>query len=157
MDNSPYLVSILYAYRIMGIIHGRKVSRISLIWKHSRMFSCTFYLSWNFYMMRLPESRKFSCELWQRRQFAKLFFRGWLPLYDIKFRGLIFCVFDWQENLWGINFRGHGGEYNCCQICQVCWLLCLWIRSVPQNLRKYIHLENFYAYINPTNFILLLL
>ena len=25
-----------------------------------------------------------------------------------KFRGLIFCVFDWQENLWGINFRGHG-------------------------------------------------
>ena len=26
----------------------------------------------------------------------------------IKFRGLNFCVFDWQENLWGINFRGHG-------------------------------------------------
>ena len=21
-----------------------------------------------------------------------------------KFRGLIFCVFDWQENSWGINF-----------------------------------------------------
>ena len=27
----------------------------------------------------------------------------------IKFRGLIFHVFDWQENLWGINFHGHGG------------------------------------------------
>ena len=27
----------------------------------------------------------------------------------IKFRGLNFCVFDWQENSWGINFRGHGG------------------------------------------------
>ena len=27
----------------------------------------------------------------------------------IKFHGLIFCVFDWQKNLWGINFRGHGG------------------------------------------------
>ena len=27
----------------------------------------------------------------------------------IKFRGLIFCAFDWQENSWGINFRGHGG------------------------------------------------
>ena len=27
----------------------------------------------------------------------------------IKFRELIFRVFDWQENLWGINFRGHGG------------------------------------------------
>ena len=26
-----------------------------------------------------------------------------------KFRRLIFRVFDWQENLWGINFRGHGG------------------------------------------------
>ena len=25
----------------------------------------------------------------------------------IKFCGLIFCVFDWQENLWGINFRGY--------------------------------------------------
>ena len=25
----------------------------------------------------------------------------------IKFRGLIFYVFDWQENLWGINFCGH--------------------------------------------------
>ena len=27
-----------------------------------------------------------------------------------KFCGLIFCAFDWQENLWGINFCGHGGE-----------------------------------------------
>ena len=27
----------------------------------------------------------------------------------IKFCGLIFCVFDWQENLCGINFCGHGG------------------------------------------------
>ena len=27
----------------------------------------------------------------------------------IKFYGLIFRVFDWQENLWGINFCRHGG------------------------------------------------
>ena len=27
----------------------------------------------------------------------------------IKFCGLIFRVFDWQENSWGINFRDHGG------------------------------------------------
>ena len=26
----------------------------------------------------------------------------------IKFRGLTFHVFYWQENLWGINFRGNG-------------------------------------------------
>ena len=26
----------------------------------------------------------------------------------IKFRGLIFCVFAWQENSWSINFCGHG-------------------------------------------------
>ena len=26
----------------------------------------------------------------------------------IKFRGLNFYVFDWKENLWGINFCGHG-------------------------------------------------
>ena len=26
-----------------------------------------------------------------------------------KFRGLNFGVFDWKENLWGINFHGHGG------------------------------------------------
>ena len=37
-------------YRIMGIIHGRKILRISQIWKHSRMFSCTFYLRRNFYI-----------------------------------------------------------------------------------------------------------
>ena len=24
-----------------------------------------------------------------------------------KFHGLIFRFFEWQENLWGINFRGH--------------------------------------------------
>ena len=27
----------------------------------------------------------------------------------IKFCGLIFHAFDWQENLWGINFHGHCG------------------------------------------------
>ena len=26
----------------------------------------------------------------------------------IKFHGLIFRVFDWQENLWSIKFHGHG-------------------------------------------------
>ena len=26
----------------------------------------------------------------------------------LNFCGLIFRVFDWQENSWGINFRGHG-------------------------------------------------
>ena len=26
---------------------------------------------------------------------------------SIKFRGLNFRVFGWQENSWGINFRGH--------------------------------------------------
>ena len=26
----------------------------------------------------------------------------------IKFCGLIFHVFDWHENSWGINFCGHG-------------------------------------------------
>ena len=38
----------------------------------------------------------------------------------IKFRGLIFCSFDWQEDSWGINFCGHGGmlrRYNRCRIC----------------------------------------
>ena len=34
----------------MGIVRGRKSSRISRIWKHSRMFSCTFYLGRNFYI-----------------------------------------------------------------------------------------------------------
>ena len=27
----------------------------------------------------------------------------------LNFVGKIFCVFSWQENLWGINFHGHGG------------------------------------------------
>ena len=70
-------IEVSTVYRITGIICGRKVSRILQIWKHSRMFSCAFYLGRNFYIiMRLPESRKFSRELRPRRQFAKLFFRG---------------------------------------------------------------------------------
>ena len=28
---------------------------------------------------------------------------------SIKFCGLIFHVFDWQEKSWGINLCGHGG------------------------------------------------
>ena len=32
----------------MGIVRRRKSSRISWIWKHSLMFSCTFYLGRNF-------------------------------------------------------------------------------------------------------------
>ena len=61
------LLITIIRYRITGIIRGRKVSRISRIWKHSQMFSCTFYLRRNFYITRLPESRKFSRELQQRR------------------------------------------------------------------------------------------
>ena len=42
------------------------------------------FLSWpEFLYMRLPESRKFSRELRQRRQFAKIFFRRWFLLYGI--------------------------------------------------------------------------
>ena len=37
-------------YHITGIIRGRKVSRISQIWKHSRMFFCIFYLGRNLYI-----------------------------------------------------------------------------------------------------------
>ena len=29
---------------------------------------------------------------------------------SIKFCGLIFRAFDWHDNLWGINFCGHGRE-----------------------------------------------
>ena len=35
---------------ILGIIHGRKSSRILWIWKHLQMYSCTFYLGRNFYI-----------------------------------------------------------------------------------------------------------
>ena len=28
----------------------------------------------------------------------------------LNFCGLIFHVFDWQENLWGINFHGNGSS-----------------------------------------------
>ena len=37
-------------YCIMGIVRGRKSSRISWIWMHSRMFSCTFYLGRDFFI-----------------------------------------------------------------------------------------------------------
>ena len=38
----------------------------------------------------------------------------------INYRVLIFHVFDWQENSWGINFRGQPrghGRFNRRQIC----------------------------------------
>ena len=37
-----------------------------------------------FLYMRLLELRKFSCELRQGRQFARLLFRGRFPLYGIR-------------------------------------------------------------------------
>ena len=55
----------------------------------------------------------------------------------IKFHWLNFHVFDWQENLWGINFRGHGGMVGTIVVrfakyASYCGLF-LWIRGIPQN------------------------
>ena len=68
----------------------------------------------------------------------------------IKFCGLIFRVFDWQENLWGINFCDHGGMVGTiivrfAKYTSYCGLI-LWIRGIPQNPLKFIHHKNFYAY-----------
>ena len=97
-------------YRITGIIRGRKVSRISRIWKHSRMFSCTFLSRLEFLYMRLPESRKFSHELRQRRQFAKLFFRGRFLLYGIFSKAFYTHYAAHHLNLCVMK---------CCSICEI--------------------------------------
>ena len=51
-----------------------------------------------FLYMRLLESRKFSRELRQRRQFAKLFFRGRFLLYGILIMHLFVMWFSWPKN-----------------------------------------------------------
>ena len=33
----------------------------------------------------------------------------WYTVSVLNFVGKIFVFFWWQENLWGINFHGHGG------------------------------------------------
>ena len=68
----------------------------------------------------------------------------------IKFCGLNFHVFDWQENLWGINFRGHDSVVGTIVVgsakyARYCGLIFV-DRGIPRNLRQCIHLENFYAY-----------
>ena len=62
----------------------------------------------------------------------------------IKFHGLMFRVFDWQENPWGINFGGVVGTIvvefakyaSCCGLIYV-------VRGMPRNSRKFMHLKNF--------------
>ena len=69
----------------------------------------------------------------------------------IKFCGLIFCVFDWQENSWDINFHGHGGVVGIIvRFAKYAsyYGLISWIRGIPQNPQKFIHLEIFYVYGN---------
>ena len=68
----------------------------------------------------------------------------------IKFHGLNFCVFDWQENSWGINFCGHCNIVGTTVVgfakyASYCGLIFV-DRGIPQNRRKFIHLENFNAY-----------
>ena len=62
----------------------------------------------------------------------------------------MFCVFDWQENSWGINFCGHSSVV--CTIivrfakyASYCGLIFV-DRGIPQNPRKFMHLEIFYTY-----------
>ena len=68
----------------------------------------------------------------------------------IKFHGLNFYVFDWQENLWGINFCGHGGVVRTIIVgfakYASYWGLIFMDRGIPWNPQKFIHLQNFYAY-----------
>ena len=77
---------------------------------------------------------------------------GHVKIYctSIKFRKLIFHVFDWQENLWDINFCGHGGVVGTIIVgfakhASYCGLIFV-DRGIPQNLQNFMHIENFYAY-----------
>ena len=68
----------------------------------------------------------------------------------IKFCGLIFRVFDWKENSWGINFCGHGGMVGTTVVrfanyASYCGLFFV-DRGISQNPLKFIHLENFCTY-----------
>ena len=70
----------------------------------------------------------------------------------IKFHGfgLIFCAFDQQEILWGINFGGHGGVVGTIVVTFAKYSgYCVLIfvdRGIPQNPQKFIHIKNFYSY-----------
>ena len=70
-----------------------------------------------------------------------------------KFRGLIFRVFDWQENLRGVSFHSNGGMVGTiivrfakfAKYASYCGLIFV-DRGIPQSPYKFIHLESFYAY-----------
>ena len=65
----------------------------------------------------------------------------------IKFHGLIFRVFDWQENSWGINFHDHGGMVGTIILRFAKYAsyggLIFVDRGMPRNPQKFIHLKNF--------------
>ena len=60
-----------------------------------------------------------------------------------KFCGLIFRVFDWQENSWGINFHGNGGVVSTIIVGFSKYAIVCTTKSM-----KIIHLKNFYMYSN---------
>ena len=61
----------------------------------------------------------------------------------IKFCGLKFCVFDWKENLWGINFHGHSSVVGTIVVgfakyASYCGLIFV-VKGMPKNQLKFIH------------------
>ena len=61
----------------------------------------------------------------------------------IKFCGLIFRAFDWQENSWGINFQCNDSVVGTIVVgfakyASYCELIFV-DRGIPQNPRKFIH------------------
>ena len=64
----------------------------------------------------------------------------------IKFYGLIFHDFDWQENSWGINFNGHGGVVGTIVVRFAKYASYCGLSFVDKRYTmKSIHLKNFYA------------
>ena len=68
----------------------------------------------------------------------------------IKFHGLIFHVFEWQENSWGIKFCGRG-----CVVGTIIVVFAKYAsfyglifmgRGIPRNPWNFTHFENFYVY-----------
>ena len=68
----------------------------------------------------------------------------------INFCGLIFRAFNWQENLWGINFCGHVGVVGIIIVGFAKYAsyggLIFVDRGISQNPQKFIYLENFYTH-----------
>ena len=77
-------------YRITGIVRGRKVSQISRIWKHSRMFSCTFFISAGIFIYEITWIAKVFSRTTAKKAICETFLPRTIPVIRYLVKSIVF-------------------------------------------------------------------